>query len=213
MLMASIVPTVTAYDLTEYRQQLQAILPFATRVHIDLMDGDFAPTISPGLDEIWLPHQLVCDVHVMYRRPMDSLTQLLKLRPHMVIIQAEAEVHHMQFAAELHKHDIAAGLAILQDTPVSNIEQIMHSFDQVLVFSGNLGYHGGQANLELLDKVRDIKRHHPDVELAWDGGINAENAPALVEAGVEVLNVGGFIQKSDDPQSAYATLEKVIEPS
>jgi ribulose-phosphate 3-epimerase len=209
--MPSIAPTVTAYDLHEYREQVQRILPFAERVHIDLMDGDFAPTKSPALDQIWLPHELVCDLHIMYRQPMNYLEQLVKLQPNMVIIQAEADVHHMHFAAELHKHDIEIGLAILQDTPVANIEQIMHSFDQVLVFSGNLGYHGGQANLELLDKVRDIKQHHPEVELAWDGGISADNAKQLLEAGVDVLNVGGFIQKSSDPEAAYAKLDEVLK--
>lgn len=132
--MSTICPTVTAFEPHEYREQLDRLLPFATRVHIDLMDGDFAPTKSPSLSQIWLPHELVCDLHVMYRRPMDYLEQIIKLKPNMVIIQAEAEVHHMHFAAELHKHDIDAGLCILQDTPVKNIEQIMHSFDQVLVF-------------------------------------------------------------------------------
>lgn len=209
--MAIICPTVTAFDLHDYRQQMERLLPFAKRVHLDLMDGDFAPTKSPSLDQIWLPHELVCDLHVMYRRPMEYLEQLIKMKPNMVIVQAEADVHHMHFAAELHKHDIETGLAILQATPVANIEQIMHSFDQVLVFSGNLGYHGGHADVSLLDKVRNIRQHHPEVELAWDGGINAGNAKQLIDAGVDVLNVGGFIQKSDDPQAAYATLESVIK--
>lgn len=206
--MTIICPTVTAFDPHEYREQMERLLPFAERVHIDLMDGDFAPTKSPGLDQIWLPHELICDLHVMYRHPMESLYQLIKMKPHMVIVQAEADVHHMYFAAELHKHDIETGLAILQDTPVANIEQIMHSFDQVLVFSGNLGYHGGQADLGLLDKVRDIRLHHPEVEIAWDGGINADNAKQLIEAGVDVLNVGGFIQKNDNPEAAYTMLER-----
>lgn len=207
--MAIICPTVTAFDLHDYREQIQRLLPFSKRVHIDLMDGDFAPTKSPSLDQIWLPHELICDLHVMYRHPMDCLEQLIKMKPNMVIVQVEADVHHMHFAAELHKHDIETGLAILQDTPVANVEQIMHSFDQVLVFSGNLGYHGGQADLKLLEKVRDIRIHHPDVEIAWDGGINADNAKQLIDAGVDVLNVGGFIQKSDDALRAYTALERV----
>jgi len=87
----------------------------------------------------------------------------------------------------------------------------MHSFDHVLVFSGNLGRHGGEADLGLLEKVRQIKAHHPEVEIGWDGGINDQNVKQLVEAGVEVLNVGGYIQKADDPEHAYATLKRVIE--
>jgi ribulose-phosphate 3-epimerase len=117
----------------------------------------------------------------------------------------------MHFAAELHKEDIKVGLAILQDTQIEWAFQIMHSFDQVLVFSGNLGHHGGEADLALLDKVKKIREHHPDVEIAWDGGIDDENAALLVKAGVDVLNVGGFIQHSDDPKSAYAKLETITK--
>lgn len=204
--MAEICPTVTAFDLATYTQQLAAITPFAKRIHIDLMDGTFAPTTSPGLNTIGLPHGPLVDVHLMYQEPMNALDRLIRLKPHMVIVHNEAHVHHMHFVAELHKHNIKAGLAILQNTPIEHAYQIMHSFDHVLVFSGNLGHHGGTANLELLDKVRKIRQHHFDAEIGWDGGINDHNARLLVDAGVDVLNVGGFVQKSSDPKGAYATL-------
>lgn len=204
--MVGICPTVTAYDLHEYREQMERIVPFAERIHIDLMDGEFAPTKSPALDRIWLPAGVVCDIHLMYSHPMDYLSQLITLKPHMVIIHNEVTVHHMHFAAELHKAGIKAGLALLQDTPVAYAEQIMHSFDQVLIFSGHLGHHGGEADLSLLTKVQQVRDHHPDVEIAWDGGITTDNAKQLVDAGVDVLNVGGFIQAASDPSGAYATL-------
>lgn len=209
--MATIIcPTVTAFDRAEFNRQMHVVKPFATRVHIDLMDGDFAPTVSPALEDIWWPHELEADIHLMYRRPMDYLSQLIALRPKMVIIHNEADVHHMHFAAELHRADIEVGLAILKDTPIEYAEQIMHSFDQILIFSGDLGHHGGHADLGLLDKVRYVQDHHPNAEISWDGGITDENARALVDGGVEILNVGGFIQKATDPASAYAKLESIL---
>jgi pentose-5-phosphate-3-epimerase len=147
----------------------------------------------------------------MYQKPMEYIGQLIKLKPRLVVIHAEAEVHHMDFAARLHRADILAGLAILQDTPVENTYQIMHSFDHVLVFSGDLGHHGGQANLGLLDKVRKIRSHHPEAEIGWDGGINDQNVRQLVDHNVDVLNVGGYIANADNPVAAYAKLEAVIK--
>ncbi|HEX4774724.1 MAG TPA: hypothetical protein VH234_04370 [Candidatus Saccharimonadales bacterium] len=209
--MVAICPTVTAFDPHEYRTQMEKLASFASRVHIDLMDGQFAPTKSPDLTNIWWPHELTADIHLMYQEPMDYIDQLIKLKPHLVVIHNEAHVHHMEFAARLHAHDIEAGLAILADTPVEYAEQIMHSFDHVLIFSGKLGYHGGQADLGLLDKVHKVRAHHPDAEIGWDGGINDQNARQLVEAGVTVLNVGGFIAKAPDPKEAYAKLKELIE--
>jgi ribulose-phosphate 3-epimerase len=206
-----ICPTITAYDIDEYNRQVNNVKDFAKRIHIDLMDGQFAPTKSPGIEKIWWPHRIKVDIHLMYQQPMDFIDKLIKLRPRMVVIHNEAHVHHMHFAAELHKVGIKAGLAILQDTPIEFAHQIMHSFDHVLVFSGNLGYHGGEANLELLDKVKYIKDHHPDAEIGWDGGITDQNVRQLIDNGVDVLNVGGYIQKSDNPSAAYAKLREVIE--
>jgi ribulose-phosphate 3-epimerase len=208
---STICPTVTAYDLEEYKIQINRIKPFAKRLHIDLMDGEFAPTKSPELDKIWWPHEVKADIHLMYQSPMHYLEALIELRPRMVVIHNEADVHHMHFAAELHKAGILAGLAILRDTPIEFAFQIMHSFDHILVFSGHLGYHGGEADLGLLDKVHKVHEHHPQVEVGWDGGINDTNAKQLIEGGVDVLNVGGFIQKSADPRSAYDKLKEVIK--
>lgn len=205
--MAIICPTVTAFDLVEYTSQLKIAAGLTKRIHVDLMDGQFAPTISPDIKDIWLPHNEVVDIHLMYQEPMKVLDDLVKLKPHMVVIHGEASLNHMHFVAELHKHDIKVGLAILSETPVERVYQIMHSFDHILVFSGNLGHHGGKADLGLLEKVRQIKEHHPDVEIGWDGGINNQNIVQLVEAGVDVLNVGGYIQKSKDPSRTYKSLQ------
>jgi ribulose-phosphate 3-epimerase len=204
-------PTVTAFEPHAYREQMERAAAFAERIHIDLMDGEFTSTESPDLLQIWWPHNVLADIHLMYKRPMDHLQQLIKLRPHMVIIHNEADVHHMHFAAELHKEDIKVGLAVLQETPIEWAEQIMHSFDQILIFSGNLGHHGGSVDLTLLDKVKFVKLHHPDAEIAWDGGVNDQNAKQLVDAGVSVLNVGGFIQLTETPQDAYDKLVSVIK--
>lgn len=209
--MAIICPTITAYDTHEYRAQVEQIASFAKRIHIDLMDGVFAPTKSPDLQRIWWPHDIEADIHLMYQEPEDHIDQLIRLKPHMVIIHNEAHhIHHMDFAARLHREGIQVGLAVLRDTPIEWAYQIMHSFDHVLVFSGNLGYHGGEADLDLLDKVRKIREHHPDVEIGWDGGINDKNIRQLVESGVEVLNTGGYIQRSQNPAAAYNKLVELI---
>ncbi len=209
--MAAIAPTITAYDPHEYRKQVEQIQGFAKRLHIDLMDGVFTDSKSPDLEHIWWPHGLVADVHLMYRHPEHHLEKLVNLQPSLVVIHAEAEVNHMAFAAELHKENIKSGLALLQNTSVDSVERILHSFDHVLIFSGDLGKHGGVADLSLLDKVRRVQDLHPDAEIGWDGGINDQNLSELVSAGVDVLNVGGYIQKAPNPQGAYDKLIGVIK--
>ncbi len=212
--MAVICPTVTAYDQHQYREQMGLIEPFAKRIHIDLMDGEFAPTVSPTPDQIWWPPKLVADIHIMYQRPDEHLETLVKLKPHLVVIQAESAVDHAAFAAKLHEAGIKAGLGVLQDTTVASTKPILNSFDHVMIFSGNLGHHSGsKVDFSLLDKVHEVRRHYPDIEIAWDGGINNTNARQLVEGGVDVLNVGGFIHNAEDPRAAYEKLVELAQKS
>jgi ribulose-phosphate 3-epimerase len=208
--MISIAPTVTADNNDDFRAQVELIAQIATRVHIDLSDGEFTEHKLVGLDDVWWPAGVRADLHMMYKRPFDHIETYLALSPQMVIVHAEAEGDFMAFSNLMHKHGIEVGVALLPDTGVSAISQAMPYIDHVLVFSGNLGYQGGStADLNLLRKVRDLRVISKRVEIGWDGGINDTNAAELVKGGVEVLNVGGFIHKADDPAHAYQLLADI----
>ena len=208
--MPVICPTVTAYDPHEYRVQVERLEPFAGRIHIDLMDDEFTPHKSISLDQVWWPEHIKADIHLMYMRPMEYIGQLIKLKPYMVVIHYEANIDYKDFAARLHDKGIKAGLAILQETSVEDAAQALTDYDHALVFSGNLGEHGGFADLRLLEKARQTHAQFPDMEIGWDGGINNQNAKSLIDGGIEVLNTGGFIQKADDPAAAYKRMQLVI---
>lgn len=208
--MADICPTVTAFDSHEYRAQIELLETFAKRIHIDLMDGEFAPTKSPGLETIWWPDGILADIHLMYQEPEPHIHVLTNLKPHLVIIQAEAKADHIQVADLLHAAGIKAGLALLQDTSAASVDGLLGSFDHVMIFSGNLGRHGGsKVDFDLLSKVREIRERYPDIEIAWDGGVNADNIKRLALGGVEVFGVGGFIHNAPDPKAAYEQLSKL----
>lgn len=209
--MAVICPAITAEDADSYNQQVHKAASVSKRLHIDLMNGSMTPNSSVGIRDIWWPHHVKADIHLMYDRPEDVFDELVRLKPHMVILQNESSVHHMYFAARLHSLGIKAGLSILQSTPIEWAQQIMHSFDQVLIFSGNLGYHGGSADLELLSKVRFVREVHPEAEIAWDGGVNSSNVKQLVEGGVNVLDIGGFLMNDPDIKDAYGKIKKSLE--
>lgn len=208
--MTVICPTITAYEPHEYREQIERVAPFASRIHIDLMDGIFAETKSPPLEQLWLPEGIETDIHLMYKQPLAALQQIIALHPSRVILHAEAE--SVEDALEvIRQAGVMAGIALLADTNVASIEHIAKQIEHVLIFSGHLGHHGGEADLGLLAKVAEIQKLSPSAEIAWDGGINAKTAPELASAGISVLNVGGFIQASANPAAAYAQLESAVK--
>jgi len=203
--MAIICPTVTATNNTDYQESILRVAEFAERIHIDFADGDFSPVKLVPIDDVWWPVGPVIDFHVMYRRPMEQIERIIAQQPSLVVIHAEAEDAKV-FLKELSGMGIRRGVALLQGTSISVVQPYIDELDHVLVFSGDLGHYGGVADLKLLDKVRDLKAIKPELEIGWDGGISDQNVRDLVLGGVDVLNVGGFIQKSTDPEDAYDTL-------
>lgn len=207
--MATICPTITALNIADYRQQMEAVQDFAERLHIDFMDGELAPTKSISIANAWWEKGPKVDLHVMFKRPLEQLETLISLQPHMIIIHAEAE-GMKDFLNEAKGLGIALGLALLKDTPTEAVVPFLGHIDHVLIFSGKLGAFGGTVDLGLLDKVKELKQLKVELEIGWDGGINDKNVLQLAQAGVDVLNVGGFIQTSDNPEAACDTLIEAL---
>ena len=207
--MPVVCPTVTAPDPHTYREQMARIEPFASRVHIDFGDGEFAARMVSIAQAYW-PDHMTADFHVMYSHPYAHMETLVGLKPNMVVVHAEAEDDILAMVLELQAVGIKAGVALLKKTsPHDHVDAISRA-DHVLLFGGDLGHQGGVADMSVLSKAADVRAINPTVELGWDGGITAENAPLLVQGGVEVLNVGGFIQHADDPAEAYKSIQKVV---
>lgn len=207
---ATIVPTVTAENPHTFRTQMERIANFALRVHIDLSDGSLAPNRLIDLDKVWWPGGVRADLHAMLARPFDHVELYRALGPQLVIVHAEAKGDFVAFADVMHHHGIETGIALLPETPVENIIPGLDLIDHVMIFSGKLGYFGGQADVSLLDKVKKLKELKPALEIGWDGGISADNARTLADSGVDVLNTGGFIQRSDNPEAAYKALIQAV---
>ncbi len=208
--MATICPTVLAENAHQYREQIERVQGFARRIHLDFTDGVFAKSKTIPLDTAWLPDGITVDLHIMHAMPGMEARELIALKPHLVIVHAEAEGNFKLLADKLHKHGIKIGVALLPETSPRTLKKAIKHVDHVLIFSGDLGRFGGTANTQLLHKIKHIRRLKPSVEIGWDGGIDADNAAEIAKAGVNVLNVGGFIQRADDPKARFEELQNLL---
>lgn len=208
--MAIIAPAVLCETEDDYKLTIERLHPFAKRVHIDLTDGEFAPTFTVGVNQIWWPAEWEVDIHAMVARPSQYVAALIQLKPSTVIFHAEASEDITPTLQQLKAAGIKAGVALLKTTVPSTVKGYIEAADHVLVFSGDLGRYGGTASLMQLEKVRLIRNIHPEVEIGWDGGANLENAFSLAQGGVDVINCGGAINKAAEPATAYKLLTDEI---
>ena len=208
--MALIVPTIMVETSDEFREASERVAPFARRIHIDISDGEFAPTFLLAEDQLYWPEGWEVDIHAMVARPSEHFAQLFSMKPSMIIIHAEVQENLLTLIRQIKEAGIKAGLALLKTTVPANVADPIKEADHVMIFSGELGKFGGTASMMQLEKVRLVKNINAHAEIGWDGGVNVENAYTLTQGGVDVLNTGGAIARSDNPAETYQTLVREI---
>ncbi len=204
--MTVIAPALTEETAEAYKTQVERLHEFTTRAHIDISDGEFAPTFLVNADQLWWPQEWVVDIHAMVARPSEYVGALIDLKPSLIIFHAETTEDIIPVLRQIKQAGIKAGLALLKTTVPSMVSEAIKEADHVMLFTGSLGYHGGEASMMQLEKARLIRLIKPDVEIGWDGGANVENAYSLSQGGIDVLNVGGALAQAADPQDMYNKL-------
>lgn len=185
-------------------------------VHLDVMDGVFVPNISfgfPVIEAINKTCQKPLDVHLMIVNPEKYVAQTAKAGAMLMSVHAEACTHLHRTIQEIHAAGMKAGVALNPSTPLCMVEEVLHDADVILLMSVNPGF-GGQTFIEQsVDKVRRL-RQMIDAQgslalIEVDGGVQAETAPRLVEAGANVLVSGSYIFKSANPAETIRELGKL----
>lgn len=209
--MAIITPTITTADPHEYREQMNLIRSYAEGVHIDFSGGVFTPNKLLPIQDAWRDDKLITHLHIMCHDALEVIEDVISLEADLVILHIES-ANVKQALERLYENGTRAGVALLAESSVADVEKlhIEELFEHVLVFGGHLGFQGAKADLSQLHKVQEIKEAFPEVEIGWDGGVNDSNVKEIVRAGVDVINVGGYLKNASDPEKAYATLTSLI---
>lgn len=206
--MATLVsPSLLAANFIDLRSDVDMInRSEADWLHMDIMDGVFVPNISfgfPVLEAVAKACTKPLDVHFMIVHPEQYIQRTAKLGAMMMNVHYEACTHLHRTVQEIHDAGMKAGVTLNPSTPVSVLEDIINDVDMVLLMSVNPGF-GGQAFIEnTISKVQRLKelieRSGSKALIEVDGGVQAETAPRLVKAGVDVLVSGSYVFKAADP--------------
>ena len=183
-------------------------------LHLDVMDGVFVPNISFGFPVLQAVNK-VCkkplDVHLMIVHPEHYISQTAAAGAMMMCVHYEACTHLHRTLQEIHQAGMKAGVALNPATPVGVLEDIVQDADMVLLMSVNPGF-GGQCFIEnTIAKVKRLRRmldeQGSSALIEVDGGVQAETAPRLVEAGADVLVSGSYVFRATDPVATIASLK------
>ena len=191
-------PSLLAADFSELAAAVRALEGSgAERLHVDVMDGVFVPNFTFGTDTVRSIRKhtsLPLELHLMIVEPDRHLETFARAGADAITVHYEVCPHLHRTLTAIRALDCRSGAAINPSTPAANLDDVLEVCDLALVMTINPGY-GGQKliprTLRKVERVRaEIDRQGLDTEVEVDGGVDASNARACVEAGANVLVAG-----------------------
>lgn len=205
-----IIPGILEKEWAPIEERLRLVAGLVRTVQIDIADNTLVPNVTflqfvefGQLDQFGT---LNFEAHLMVANPEKYIKPLVDAGFKRLIAHVEAHDPRL-FLEQVKYEQVEVGLAIDGATELDQIEPFLEEIDMVLVMTIEAGFSGQEFMTETVEKMKTIHQNFPDLPIEVDGGINAETAKIVKDAGATRLVSTSFLFK--DPAGIAAAIEQL----
>ena len=225
-----IIPAINTATFEDAKQKLETILtflPVGELIHLDIVDGKFAPNTTWGSPEelAKLQHEVIgkipafagmtvsavkFEVHLMVENPEAVIDAWLRTGlVKRVIVHLEAMTDSVYILDKCERFHVEAMLGINPGTDVERLLAHKDDFHFMQILAVSPGLAGQSFQPKILEKIRFLKNHAPNVTIEVDGGVNPETARQCKAAGASLFVSASYLLDSKDPKESFKKLSEV----
>lgn len=181
-------------------------------IHLDVMDGQFVPTITFGAElakSLGQVTNVPMEAHLMTLTPDAHFDAFIGAGCKRIIFHVEVHAHAHRLCQTLRSKGVLAGVAINPGTAAQLLEPLLDVMDLALVMTVNPGW-GGQKFIEsCIDKVKAIRALRPDLPIQVDGGVDPTTIRRLYDAGATDFVTGSYLMMAPSIAEGVSNLRSV----
>ena len=220
-----IIPAILVDDFEQLQDQIELVKLNTKRVQIDICDGQFTPNATWPYrkpdnnfemlirEDLALPgwEKIDYEFDLMVNKPENVVDDWVSVGASRIVLHIESK-GNVKEAVEKLLGRVEIGIALNIDTPIQMINDAMIN-DQIqfiqLMGIDHIGFQGQAFDAKVIDKIAEVKKVFPDLDISIDGGVSLDNALSLIDAGADRLIVGSAIFEAESPLNALEEFQSL----
>jgi len=207
-----IIPTILVKTFEEVKERIKLVENYVDWVQLDIMDGVFVENLTWNNPEDLkdFKTKVKLEAHLMVKNPEKIIDSWLEVVDR-IIVHYESSEKIQEIINKVHKNGKQIGVALNPETSIEVAKPFLNDLDLILLMSVQPGKGGQEFELEILEKIRNLRNIWPGGNIEVDGGVSDKNIKEIFNAGANLFCVGTYVYQSGDIKQVINKLKENYE--